>query len=124
MEGAGKAASITKRVDPTCDGRPHLTTHSFRVSSSQQGLPQLFVRLLLRPQLQTYIENNHAYIPNFGERYRSGDTISTAFVESTVNQVISKRFVKKQSMVRHEVARRKERMSTLSVVLSCVPGTG
>lgn len=75
-------------------------------------------------ELQTYIENNQAYIPNFGERYRNGDTISTAFVESTVNQVISKRFVKKQSMVRHEVARRNERMSTLSVVLSCVPGTG
>ena len=75
-------------------------------------------------ELQTYIENNRAYIPNFEERYRNGDTISTAFVESTVNQVISKRFVKKQSMVRHEVARRNERMSTLSVVLSCVPGTG
>jgi hypothetical protein len=49
-------------------------------------------------ELQTYLENNRAYIPNFGERYRSGDAISTAFVESTVNQVISKRFVKKQSM--------------------------
>jgi hypothetical protein len=49
-------------------------------------------------ELQTYIENNRAYIPNFGERYRNGDSISTAFVESTVNQVISKRFVKKQSM--------------------------
>jgi hypothetical protein len=49
-------------------------------------------------ELQTYLENNRAYIPNFGERYRNGDTISTAFVESTVNQVISKRFVKKQSM--------------------------
>ena len=49
-------------------------------------------------ELQTYIEKNRAYLPNFGERYRNGDTISTAFVESTVNQVISKRFVKKQSM--------------------------
>jgi hypothetical protein len=36
--------------------------------------------------------------PNFGERYRNGETISTAFVESTVNQVISKRMVKKQQM--------------------------
>jgi len=63
-------------------------------------------------------------IPNFGERYRQGDTISTAFVESTINQVVSKRFVKKQQMVRHEVARRNERMGTLSVVLSCVPGMG
>ena len=29
---------------------------------------------------------------------RNGETISTAFVESTVNEVISKRFVKKQQM--------------------------
>jgi len=31
-----------------------------------------------------------------GERYRSGDAISSAFVESTVNHVVSKRMVKKQ----------------------------
>lgn len=35
---------------------------------------------------------------NYGDRYRNGETISTAFVESTVNEVISKRFVKKQQM--------------------------
>ena len=38
------------------------------------------------------------FIPNFGERRRQGDTISTAFVESTINQVVSRRFVKKQQM--------------------------
>ena len=38
------------------------------------------------------------FIPNFGERYRQGETISTAFVESTINQVVSRRFVKKQQM--------------------------
>jgi hypothetical protein len=37
-------------------------------------------------------------MPNYGQRYQGGETISTAFVESTVNYVISKRFVKKQSM--------------------------
>jgi hypothetical protein len=46
----------------------------------------------------TYIRNNSEYIPNFGERYRNGETVSTAFVESTINQVVSKRFVKKHSM--------------------------
>ena len=58
------------------------------------------IRKLLKGvyELQTYIDNNRGYIPNFGERYRNGESISTAFVESTVNQVISKRFVKKQSM--------------------------
>jgi len=49
-------------------------------------------------QFRTYIENNRACIPNYGQRYRRGETISTAFVESTVNFVLSKRFVKKQSM--------------------------
>src|SRR5215510_13627901 len=49
-------------------------------------------------EFDTYIRNNQRFIPNFGERYRHGDTISTAFVESTINQVVSKRFVKRQQM--------------------------
>jgi hypothetical protein len=49
-------------------------------------------------KFRTYIENNRGFIPNYGKRYRNGETISTAFVESTVNYVLSKRFVKKQSM--------------------------
>jgi len=49
-------------------------------------------------EFDTYVRNNRKYIPNFGEWYRQRDTISTAFVESTVNQVASRRFVKKQQM--------------------------
>src|SRR5260370_41983081 len=49
-------------------------------------------------EFDTYIGNNQEFIPNFGERYRQGETISTAFVESTINQVVSRRFVKKQQM--------------------------
>jgi hypothetical protein len=49
-------------------------------------------------EFETYIRNNEEFIPNFGERYRNDEMISTAFVESTVNQVISKRMVKKQQM--------------------------
>lgn len=45
-----------------------------------------------------YIAVNEQYIVNYGDRYRNGETISTAFVESAVNEVISKRFVKKQQM--------------------------
>jgi len=45
-----------------------------------------------------YLRANAARIPNYGERRRAGEAISTAFVESTVNQVISKRMVKKQQM--------------------------
>jgi len=49
-------------------------------------------------EFETYICNNREFIPNFGERRRQGETISTAFVESTINQVVSRRFVKKQQM--------------------------
>ena len=49
-------------------------------------------------EFQTYITANEPFIPNYGDRYRYGEVISTAFVESTVNQVISKRMVKQQQM--------------------------
>ena len=49
-------------------------------------------------EFQSYIWKNANFIPNYGERYRYGETIASSFVESTVNQVISKRFVKKQQM--------------------------
>jgi hypothetical protein len=46
----------------------------------------------------TYIENNGGFIPNYGEQYWHGEQISTGFVESTVNQVISKHFCKRQQI--------------------------
>jgi len=49
-------------------------------------------------ELTTYVENNGHLIPNYGERYRYGETITTSFVESSVNEVITKRMVKKQQM--------------------------
>ncbi len=57
-------------------------------------------RKLLRTvaEFGSYTAANQASIPNYGARYRHDETISTAFVESTVNYVVSKRFVKKQQM--------------------------
>jgi len=49
-------------------------------------------------ELRTYIVNNRHVIPNDGERYRNGEPIATGFVESTVNEVVSKRFCKTQQM--------------------------
>jgi hypothetical protein len=43
-----------------------------------------------------YIRANQSYIVNYGDRYRNGETISSSIAEATVNQVVSKRFVKKQ----------------------------
>ena len=45
-----------------------------------------------------YLAANAPAIPNYGERRLAGEAISTSFVESAVNQVISKRMVKKQQM--------------------------
>lgn len=57
-------------------------------------------RKLLRTveEFHTYIVNNQTFIPNYGERYRQGDRISTGFVESAVNYVVAKRFTKRQQM--------------------------
>ena len=48
--------------------------------------------------MATYIANNAAAIVNYSRRWHNGERISTAFVESTVNLVISRRFAKKQQM--------------------------
>jgi hypothetical protein len=56
---------------------------------------QLFQALL---EYHTYIGNNREFIPNYAERYRYDEIISTAFTESAINEVVSKRMVKKQQM--------------------------
>jgi hypothetical protein len=45
-----------------------------------------------------YIQGNSQFIPNYNDRYHHDEIISTSFVESTVNELISKRMSKKQQM--------------------------
>jgi hypothetical protein len=47
---------------------------------------------------QRYLWRNGHLVPNYARRRRVGQAISTAFVESLVNSLLSKRFAKKQSM--------------------------
>lgn len=49
-------------------------------------------------EFAVYIASNIGSLINYGERYRSGERISSAMAESTVNAVISKRFAKRQQM--------------------------
>ncbi len=56
-----------------------------------------FVRKLTR-DLIGYLQNNADSLPDYGKRYRSGQRISSAFVESKVNQLIDKRMSKSQQM--------------------------
>ena len=48
--------------------------------------------------LLQYLKNNAESLPDYGRRYRAGERISTAFVESVVNQIIDKRMSKSQQM--------------------------
>jgi hypothetical protein len=57
-------------------------------------------------EFDTYIVVNEALIPNYGERWRNEEAIATGFVESAVNQIVSKRFAKKQQMQQDSPARR------------------
>jgi hypothetical protein len=66
------------------------------VATSDDGTARKLLKAV--EEFHTYITNNAGFIPNYGERYRHGERISTGFVESTVNQVVSKRMVKKQQM--------------------------
>lgn len=49
-------------------------------------------------EMYNYIRNNQMMIPNYGEMRRYGEPVSTAFVESTINEVIARRMAKKQQM--------------------------
>jgi hypothetical protein len=66
------------------------------VATSGHGTTRKLLKAI--EEFHTYIDNNAGFIPNYGERYRYGERISTGFVESTVNQVINKRFCKRQQM--------------------------
>jgi len=107
---AGRAetgSAIAKRIDSV----KHLIWHG-NVAEALDRLHDLLMDLSLirahstaaeklacgMTEFEIYIRNNRKFIPNFGERYRQGETITTAFVESTINQVVSRRFVKKQQM--------------------------
>jgi len=49
-------------------------------------------------EFMSYVTANIGAIPNYADRHRHGEPIATGFVESAVNQVVSKQLVKKQQM--------------------------
>jgi hypothetical protein len=68
------------------------TVDDLQVDLDNTEQPRIEQQKLLKmvTEFAGYLRANGAWIPNYGERYRSGEVISSAFVESTVNQVISK----------------------------------
>lgn len=88
LEGAALSADALERLASLILDLDLLPTRSTATEKLGQSLGEF----------EASIRNNVDFIPNFGERYRQGDTIATAFVESTITQVVSKRFVTKQQM--------------------------
>ena len=68
--------------------------HPYRDTTQSRGA-RLLVRL---DEFIGYLENNRRFIVNYGDRYRHGEPITSSFVESAVNEVVSKHFVKRQQM--------------------------
>ena len=59
--------------------------------------PAIRMRRLIK-ELLRYLNNNMDSLANYGHRYRNGKRISTAFMESAVNQLIDKRMSKSKQM--------------------------
>jgi hypothetical protein len=68
------------------------------VAVLSSGYPGLARLVKATAGLATYIDNNVAAIADYAERWDHGEIISTAFAESTVDLVVSRRFAKKQQM--------------------------
>ena len=83
------------QVDKALGKIDELATSIEPFNETYARFPQMVKALA---ELDTYIVNNRPLIPNYGERYHNGQAIATGFVESTVNEVVSKRFCKKQQM--------------------------
>ena len=111
LQAEAGRADIGKEISTRLDSVKHLLWHGNVVEAMDRQAALMLNLDLIRAHspaaeklaagmsdFDLYIRNNRTFIPNFGERYRQGETISTAFVESTINQVVSRRFVKKQQM--------------------------
>src|SRR5262245_28212791 len=68
------------------------------IDNFEETYPKFKQLLKAMEEFRTSITNNRHLIPNDGERYRNGEAIATGFVESTVPQMVSKWFCKKQQM--------------------------
>ena len=84
----------------TYEALEHLDTLEMNLDAADEGAKDSTTHKLLRAieEFHTYIANNQTFIPNYGERYRQGERISSGFVESAVNYVVAKRFTKRQQM--------------------------
>jgi hypothetical protein len=71
--------------------------HGYLESEKIEGDKEWKLRKAL-DEFDTYLTTNRNLIPNYGEGWRNEEAIATGFVESAVNQIVRKRFAKRQQM--------------------------
>jgi hypothetical protein len=86
----GNVHGALKRLDELIE----LVKYEDRLRASPKG--SKLARTL--NELYDYLDTNRDLIPDYGDRRRHGEAISSSIAESTINQVVSRRFVKKQQM--------------------------
>ena len=74
----------------------YATEPACRVTSEQKQIQRNFYKAAR--EFFTYIGSHQTIIPSYSDRYHHKEAISSSFAESTVNELISKRMVKKQQM--------------------------
>ena len=98
-DGGEEVRALTERIS-SCSEHVldwfHITTRITVLGQFAKGVAQHGDKAGAR--LTKELARNTASLINYGERYRSGERISSAFVEAAVNAVVSKRFAKKQQM--------------------------
>ena len=102
-EGARLLCELERTKWLLCHGnghraRQHADDLGDNVKALELDYPHLgkFARSV--QEFAVYIRSKAGSLINYGERFRSGERISSAMAESTVNGVVSKRFAKRQQM--------------------------
>ena len=109
MTPGSERGLVARRLQFTRHGLPNVVRRAGRlideIDSFEDQVDGLEVPYANLPKFVTaahafavYIAANADSLINYGERFRSGERISSAFGEATVNAVVSKRFAKKQQM--------------------------
>src|ERR1017187_2339523 len=92
--------TLRRAKAPVWHGSPHRALHTIEELTWDIGTESERAQALQDKleEFMNYVMANLATIPNYADRHRHGEPIATGFVESAVNQVVSKRFVKQQQM--------------------------
>ena len=88
--------TISQTLDRNWDVEDELECLGYHENGEPNPQPgnDAAARMLKYPrETDTYITNIAGSTVNYGVRYDNGERISTGFVESTINQVVSKRMV-------------------------------